>query len=308
MNALPKDLTNVAVCTCQRPESLRLLLESISRAHPPQTSVLVSIVDNDPNKSAEPVYRELADTYPFPMHYFWEPRRGIPIARNRALKESISLGVNNVVFVDDDEWVDENWLDQLYSYYRSKNGSCVISGKVIACFPDNTPEHFRSIFRSQSRPTGKQLTSSATNNVIFPLSLTTQLGLWFDESSPLSGGTDTLFFCSAVNKGVEIYHCADAVVHERIPPLRLTSKWLVKRKFRSGLATGQRKRKAGRSAFTLIGSSMFQCLLYASLALLYKLTNQKKSYLKAIKKASRNAGIIAGFMRVKVDSYQKIDH
>src|SRR5690606_40862979 len=57
------------------------------------------------------------------------------------------------------------------------------------------------IFKRKEYRTGQILQTCATNNVIIPVYVTRDLGLRFDETHPLAGGTDTLFFVEACARG-----------------------------------------------------------------------------------------------------------
>ena len=105
------------------------------------------------------------------LRYVSEPRRGIPVARNAAVAFATSLNADYLVFIDDDEWVENDWLVTLFSYCKEKGGRSVISGHVIADLPDDVPVHLAQLFNNKESVTGKALKSCATNNVIIPMYL-----------------------------------------------------------------------------------------------------------------------------------------
>src|SRR5579883_1155797 len=106
----------VAVCiaTFRRPEGLRRLLSELQEQtfHGEPPAVDVVVVDNDEARSAQAVCR---DSPLARLHYVHEPRRGIPQARNRAIKTARELGCGLIAFIDDDELPANDWLDQLLS-------------------------------------------------------------------------------------------------------------------------------------------------------------------------------------------------
>ncbi len=299
---------NIAICSCQRPKLLAKALASIAAmASPEGAEVIVSVIDNDPQQSAKTVCRDWQTKLGVALHYEHEPRRGIPLARNRAIDVAHQLGAHYLVFIDDDEWVESDWLCELYRYALSLGGKAVVHGAVVPELPQGAPQYMGEIFFDKGRPTGTALGSCATNNVLIPIYVTQELGLRFDESRPLAGGTDTLFFCAAVERGVEIFECAEARVHEEIPTSRLSSRWLAKRKYRAGITLSRRKREAGRSAVGLLLSATFQVVLNGLLILLSAVLFQRVAYYKALMKMSRNAGVLSGLMGATTDSYQKIE-
>lgn len=300
---------NIALCTCTRPVLLSKCLDSLAGMIIPENSqVFVTVIDNDVNQTARIVVESRQKGFPVPLNYVVEDRRGIPLARNKAIAESHNLNADYLVFIDDDEWVDERWLVTLVDYALSVGGKAVISGAVKSELPVNTPEYMREIFRDKGRKTGAILSSCATNNVLIPSYVTKEMGLRFDESRPLAGGTDTLFFCEAVNRGVPIYKCAEAFVSEDVPANRLSLRWLSKRKYRVGITLAWRKRRNGRAVVGIILSSFFQIVLNGLLVVVAALFFQKMIMVKAVMKVSRAAGTVSGVFGVKVDSYQTIDN
>ncbi|WP_372865357.1 glycosyltransferase family 2 protein [Spongiibacter sp.] len=299
---------NIAICSCQRPFLLEKALSSLAAMRRPANSeVLVSIIDNDPEQSALPVYEDWRAKFPVALHYAAEPRRGIPVARNRAIAEAHQHNADYLVFIDDDEWVEPEWLCELVGYAQQLGGKAVVHGAVVPELPAAAPAYMAEIFFEKGRPTGTELGSCATNNVLIPIYLTRELGLRFDESRPLAGGTDTLFFCAVAEKGVKIVECAEAKVHEGIPMSRLTSRWLAKRKYRAGITLAWRKREAGRSAVSLLLSSLVQLIVYSIVALLSRMLMRNVSYYKALMKMCRSAGVLSGLLGARTDSYTNIE-
>lgn len=299
---------NLAICTCKRIQLLRQCLDSVAGAQVPAgASLIVTIIDNDAEQSARPLVDELSSAFPVPLRYVPEPRRGIPCARNRAIEEAHQLNADCLVFIDDDEWVTRDWLVRLYEYGVSQGGKMVVSGVVVSELPAETPDHVRAIFGAKEARTGDKLQACATNNVLIPIHVTRDLKLRFDESDPLAGGTDTVFFVEAVKRGVEIRRCAEAVVHEVVPASRATVRWLAKRKYRAGITEAWRKRQKGRGGLRIFVSAAVVVLIEATksgvMALLGQATSRTRYWLKACK----YAGVAAGALGRKVDSYRVID-
>ena len=299
---------NLCICTYKRPGLLTDCLQSIGDIIIPSgTEVTVTVIDNDQTCSAEAFVSRLAKTFPFPLYYHCESRRGIPCARNRAVEETHRLGSDYLVFIDDDEWVEPLWLDLLYCYCQKQGGNIVVSGAVISDFPDGTPDHISYFLSRKQKATGTLLGSCATNNVLVPIYLTKDLGLRFDETNPLAGGTDTIFFCEAVNIGVIIKKCAEALVHESVPKNRATLRWLSKRKFRGGITVAWREKKNGHSTFSIValtGRKLLRDLFLASIMFLIgKKLKRNKRWLKVCYRL----GVLSGVLGLKVDSYKNID-
>lgn len=298
----------IAICTCQREALLLRCLESLeSMQLPDGLECTVLVVDNDPAAGArESVERQQASS-PFPMLFHHEPRRGIPLARNAAIAVFLERDLDRLVFIDDDEWVDPAWLRHLVACGESNGGQSVISGRVCEHFPEGTPDYIGRLYARKSRPSGTRLYTCATNNVSIPRFAMSELGLRFDESVPLAGGTDTLFFQSASEQGVEILYCAEAIVHESIPASRANLRWLSRRKYRVGITDARKKTTMGRSRVGLMVSSTGMLaveLLKSVLATLMLSRYQAGQYWL---RACKQLGVICGLMGRQVESYKQID-
>lgn len=298
----------VCICTYLREALLAECLESLAHMRLPQDSLVdVVVIDNDAKQSLCEFVVGLGEAFPHPLHYRCEQKRGIPCARNTAIEVAHELKADYLVFIDDDEQVEPDWLVELLGYCRNKGGKAVIHGAVDQRLPKDTPDHVQAIYQPKRRKTGESLTSCATNNVIVPIFITQEMGLRFDESNPLAGGTDTIFFTDATRRGVEIFECNEALVKETIPAERATLTWLSKRKFRAGITEAWRKQQKGRSKVSVFISAVLQLIIEmvktAIATLLLMRVSRNRFWLKACKVA----GVCAGLFGAKVDSYKNID-
>jgi GT2 family glycosyltransferase len=111
----------VAICTRDRPDDLRRALEALSRL--PDNGVEILVVDNCPSTDAtKVVLREFPS-----VRYVLEPRPGLDIARNRALREASH---EIVAFTDDDAVPEPGWLGRLSANFRDPRVMCV-TGLVL---------------------------------------------------------------------------------------------------------------------------------------------------------------------------------
>jgi GT2 family glycosyltransferase len=115
----------VAVCTRERPETLRRTLISLAVQDYPSFDVLV--VDNAPTsdgtmKVVEDMQSELS------VRYVVEPAPGLSRARNRALRE---IGNGLIAWLDDDETADPHWLAELARGFAENPGASAVSGVVV---------------------------------------------------------------------------------------------------------------------------------------------------------------------------------
>lgn len=218
----------VAVPTYRRPEQLAAMLPDVLA----QAAVLdgwdaqVLVVDNDPDGSAAGVVGVAA-------RYVHEPAPGLAAVRNRALDEAEHADV--LAFIDDDEIPGEGWLAALLATWEQWR--CVaVTGPVRSEFASEPSDWIRGcgLFDRRSHPTGHEVTSMATNNVLLDLGAVRALGLRFDERFGRSGSEDTMFARAIRDYGEVIRWCDEAEVIEPVPAERARRRWVLRRAFRAG--------------------------------------------------------------------------
>ncbi len=299
---------NICILTYRRPDLLGNCLQSLTGLREIDgVELLVTVIENDTEQLSRPLVEQFDTQGRFEIHYRCEPQRGIPVARNNALEFCLAEDCDYVVFIDDDEWVDTDWLSELYSYCQQQGGDIVVSGKVIPIFPENTPPEISGLIKAKERPTGTHLTACATNNVIFPIRLARELGLRFDTSVPLAGGTDTKFFFAAHQLGVEIKKCDEAVVFERIPESRARIKWMQGRKYRAGITETWRRRQQGQGAAKILASALFSIISNLIKTLVFTCIGRKLKRNQAWLRVHKALGACAGLRGKEVESYKVTD-
>lgn len=234
----------VATTTRRRPKMLTRLLASLGEMdRVPGGTVSLLVVENDETPASEAIVQKAAAALRLDVDYVLEPRAGIPMARNRALDEAVARGADVLVFVDDDEWVERDWLTTLIAAYRSGAGA-LLGGPVRPAAPDRplSPRQARILTGLQTLGREKEARTLAyhlagkhnrvilgTGNWLCDLAVIGAHGLRFDEALRVTGGEDTAFFHAARAKGVSTGWVPDAVAHEAMPPERLRLAYLYAR-------------------------------------------------------------------------------
>ncbi|MEM1039172.1 MAG: glycosyltransferase family A protein [Pseudomonadota bacterium] len=232
----------VAVITYGRPQHLAKLAASLERLEGVDRHTLhFVIVDNDEAESA----RSVADTFTKKdarFLYFCEPKKGIPVARNRGLDEALALGADILCFVDDDEEVDPQWLAQLFAAYD--DGAVQMTGGPVLvgpCLPSaNRWQRFihgslvarskRKAKKSAKDALQKGKFTIVTNNWLADLEWLRERKLRFDEEGfRYSGGSDTAFFRAFKAVGGKAVWNPKAVVYETVMADRLSLLYQMKR-------------------------------------------------------------------------------
>jgi glycosyltransferase involved in cell wall biosynthesis len=118
----------VAVCTRDRPESLRRCLESLAKLDYPNFEVLV--IDNAP-KTADTAqlvqHWSEADPFYSQLRYVLEFRPGVSWGRNRAIEEATG---EIIAYADDDVVVDPGWLRAIAQNFADPLVGCV-TGLIV---------------------------------------------------------------------------------------------------------------------------------------------------------------------------------
>lgn len=225
----------IAIATYLRPDELTALLASLD----PQAMELgadVIVVDNDESGSARPI----AEASPVVTTYVVEPEPGIAQARNRALDE-FHEGYDVIVFVDDDETANPDWLGHHLDYLE-RTGADISLGAVYTEIPPDAPRWVREggYLQRGVPPTGMHIPSAATNNAVVRRTAWVRSGSpRFNPAFSATGGSDTEFFQRLTDRGLIIHFVAEAIVHEPTPAHRLTRRWMLRRVARNGVISGR---------------------------------------------------------------------
>lgn len=253
----------IGICTCRRSKLLAITLHSLENMKKPDNCNLsVIVADNDPTESAEHVVEKFKTLSDIPVQYLMETKAGIPFARNRILNEALSLNTDYLAFIDDDEYVEKDWLITLWRTFNEFSADVLI-GFVRTVYPDHTPDwikkgnfyqrdkvdsrhgstllqEVKSLFTyhpwdgKSNKTNGTILDSGRTCNVFFDFNkLIVNWGMRFDESFGLRGGSDAEFFLRAIEKGAVIRSAEYAVVNEILMDDRMTLSYLIRRSFKT---------------------------------------------------------------------------
>jgi succinoglycan biosynthesis protein ExoM len=226
-------IIDICIATFRRPELLKILLESILVQNVDSNiKFRIVVVDNDKNKSAKYVIDLIKYNSPIEIIYDVEPIQNIALVRNRAV--SLSKG-KYVIFIDDDEIAEQNWLQNIINCALEYNAD-VVFAPVIPSFPINTSKWIikGKFFERKRYANGTIINHGGTGNTLVDRDLFIKHKFLFDKNYGLTGGEDTALFQKIKKRGFKLIWCDDAIVTEVITPNRLTEKWILSRAFRGG--------------------------------------------------------------------------
>jgi glycosyltransferase involved in cell wall biosynthesis len=240
----------ILVCTYRRPEGLARLLSSLDALtfeKVAQPKITIVVVDND-GEARLPV----AVTSKHPVTVLVEPSRGLSVVRNRAL-DGAPPGTDFVAFVDDDEWVEPCWLDELLAVQKAHDAD-VVQGPVVPAFEGRPPAWMLhgGYFEVGPFQAGEQLSFGATGNCLLRTSMLQRTGLRFAMAFNNSGGEDADLFNRFLKAGGTIVAAPAARAYEHVPESRMRLGGLLRQQYRKGNTIGQLDVASGQMARRLV--------------------------------------------------------
>lgn len=227
----------IGIATYKRLGMLQLLLESLEtlefrKCNAPTITAVV--VDNDSEGSARSVCSAHTGGR-IAVQYVIEPERGISFARNAVLREALGA-CDFLAFIDDDEIVTPEWLDELLAA-QFQHASDVVAGPVTPMFiePPQAWVVRGGYFNRARHRSGTRLSHVSTANVLIRSDALVRAGIAFDSRFALSGGGDVHFFSRLRLQGAVMIWSNEAVVREWIPTSRANVRWILMRALRQGV-------------------------------------------------------------------------
>ena len=292
----------IAVCclTRNRPLMLVAALESAVKLIAPEGFRLLFVcVENDTqDRSRHIVERIFADRA---HEYALEPRPGIAIARNTAMRIALAKGADAIAFFDDDETVDANWIVEL-TQAMTAQGLHLVGGPVRVEFErhEGALSHIiaRGIARKYRwREWKKWLmpwrASICTNNCLIRADVMTHHGIMFDERFKTS--SDHRFHLDARAKGLKHGWASRAIVSELWPNERLSLGYYFERGRAQAKSSVLLSRHAGYG-MAYLGLLVFWHTLVKLLNSLALLLISPLQFSASLVQITRNMGRMAGYM------------
>jgi succinoglycan biosynthesis protein ExoM len=302
----------VCACTYLRPKMLGTLLAACDRLIAPDgTRVEVLIVDNDEKESAREVVESFAAQASIPVHYRVQPERGIANARNKVLDEACALAADYIAFIDDDEYMQPDWLVHLYAR-MNETGADAVGGPVFWDLPEDAPGWAHALptspkYTTLYRAKTKAREFPSTNNVLIRAALFRYWGLRFDPRFGLTAGEDLDFFIRAKQAGAVYAFTDKAAVMEHVPPSRLTLQWRFARvtSWSSINAIQYREKRGLLRAIIYLGPRIVQGFIAGPVMIVASPLLGPRQLLRGLKHLAGAFGKIKGLLDSPVAEYEK---
>ncbi|MEP6355856.1 MAG: glycosyltransferase [Hyphomicrobiales bacterium] len=215
------------ITTGNRSNLLKAVVSIQALEVPDNTELFICIIDNSLDGVVqESNFFETLDPSPISIKCFHEPQKGIPFARNKAIKMALELEADLLCFIDDDEFVAADWLKEIVSTWQTYQADLVGGPLFVADAVEGATSWQKFINKSLQQRAVRKMRRTAeaakrgkkytivTNNWLCDLRWQKQNQVWFDEALKYTGGSDTLFFKEAQKVGCEIAWNENAIVYE----------------------------------------------------------------------------------------------
>lgn len=194
--------------------------------------VAMIIMDNDQRKTAESTVINLMEKFGavHELYYYYFPVKGLSNVRNEMIKKGLELNPDFLVFIDDDEYVSAEWLNELVKNIVFNNGDMTM-GPVRSVVSEKIPDNVSCWLDRDDYPDNTRLKFIRTGNLIIRVSSILQYKISFDVRFNLTGGEDSYFGVQMIRKGASIFWASKAVAWETVPDDRANIKWILKRHY-----------------------------------------------------------------------------
>jgi len=253
---MPNVLLSVVLCSYNRADSLALALATVVAQRPSEAfGVEVVVVDDGSTDHTRETVEQIAASAPMAVrHVFESSRRGVATARNRGIAEAQG---NYVVFFDDDQLAEQDWLVELFAVVQAQGAKIVGGARRLDLSDDvlrGLGPNCRGVLGENlyedppARMIGKDLPT--TGNLLVAREVFDRVGT-FDEA--LSAGEDAEFLGRSRNAGIEIWTAPRAMVAHMIPQHRQEARYFrwVSLRWGSQFARIDAKRR-GRAGLLLL--------------------------------------------------------
>lgn len=231
---------SVVICTYNRAKYLYQTLESVSKQTLCSSSFEVIVVNNNSTDDTQEILSDFKKNYSDKVNfrYYKETNQGISFARNKGVNEAQG---KYIVFIDDDETIDSDFLKNLSSFVQNYPQAELISEPVVPVFETEKPKWFSpytAALITGEYNKGKEIKIvgkkdyPGTGHATFKKELFIKYGGFNTNlgrrGGSLMGAEDKDFFLRLMENGVNCYYVPVAVIYHHIPKKKLTEEYFLK--------------------------------------------------------------------------------
>lgn len=241
-------MLSVIICTYNRDKYLGETLQRLAGNHFEGPWELL-LINNNSTDSTERICTQFSNDYPnVPFHYIVEKQQGLSYARNRGIQEAKG---DWLVFLDDDAFVGENYLERLSQYIQQIPQMDAFGGRIYPLFEEGITPSWLSKWSASwlsAIDKGNKVCLFTKDypigaNMGFSKRIADRCGL-FNTSlgrsgKNLIGGEEKDYFNRLKSLNATIYYLPEIEVQHCIPSSRTTDEYIC----RLGLGVGQSERQ-----------------------------------------------------------------
>lgn len=252
-------MISVIICTYNRDKYIYNALRSLAENKFPTDAYEIVLVDNNCTDNTKSECERFTEDYPkVCFRYFVETNQGLSYARNRGIREAAG---EILLFIDDDAFVQEDYLNNLSLHLQSCPDAAAFGGKITPLYESGKVPAWMSrwtyswvsaidkgrqvcLFKGGAYPIGANMgfRRSAMPDEGFNIALGRNKG-------NLMGGEEKDIFNRMKLKNARIYYFPDIEVLHVIPEKRTTREYI--RQMALGIGQSERLRTLhiSRSAY-----------------------------------------------------------
>ncbi|AJY75714.1 glycosyltransferase [Paenibacillus beijingensis] len=290
----------VAICTHNRAQDLGEAIQSGLDQPFGDGELEVIVIDNKSTDNTAQLVSAMQKTAGARLRYIMEPKLGLSVARNRAIKEARG---EYILFLDDDAVASPQWARQIADIFESDPLIGCVGGKIDPIWqgeePQWIPEEHRGVYTildfSQHVTEMKPPNIPYGANVAFRKSVFKEMQPFREDLGRV--GTNLLSseeseLIARLRQKYKVYYSPYASVQHKIAKERATKKWFLRRIFWQGV--GDAVRAQDRSVLKIAKHSIR--LLQALVTALLSIYNLRKLTRQLVNISYRN-GSIVGILR-----------
>jgi len=248
---------SVAICTYNREKYLPQLFASIEKQTLAKDRFEVVLVNNNSPGNTFNLFQDFQRKNPnIQTRYCEEMNQGLSFSRNHAIQQA---RCELITFLDDDAFIDENYLAILVEEFTAFPETMSIGGKILLHYEAAIPKwenRFLNSLLGYFNKGDKKLQFTSTDyprgsNMAFRTSVFAEIG-GFDVTlgrigSDLSGGEEKDLFNKLFNHNMKVVYLPNALVYHSVPLERTLPSFIKKQ----GLGTGRSERIRSSNEGTL---------------------------------------------------------
>jgi len=239
-------IIDLCICTVDRGSFLGECLDAVGAMDREKTAgheIRLVVVVNGPDGSALDEVQSMAAATGLAATVVRETERGIPFARNRAVRTAIARGAEAIAFIDDDDIPDPGWLGELIEVATASGADLVLGRWRPPAGLDLSPVLASVRFFKEPDPAATNRYGlpawGGTYNVLMRTRLIERVcdgeAAPFDPAFASTGGSDTDLFVRAARAGAIVQAAPRSTVVRRWEPQRISVRGVMRRAFRLGV-------------------------------------------------------------------------